>query len=289
MSKEKIQLIAPSHHIYPKHITNAIFSSKKLGYDLKYSPSIHQRTLSFAGSPERRANEIHQAFKDPAVILILAACGGNGCIEILPHLDYKLIKKNPKPIIGFSDISILLNTINQRCGHIMIHGPSQKHSWKHLSKDEQKSIINCIHKKSFKQTFEKKDILFPSTKIIKGKTSGGCLSLLVDSLATPYEIKTKNSILFLEDVDIKGRRLYTLLVQLKLAGKFQKVKAIVLGNFKNCLHAKPYLTNFFKNLTLPTVHTSLFGHGKLNHAFPIGAQAEINFDKKEIRYHFKAR
>ncbi len=292
-NKHYTQLIAPSHYITKSRLKNAESTANMLGFFLKFSPTIKNKYLFYAGDAKRRAQEINQAFKDNSVKLILTARGGNNTIEILPYLNYKTIKKNPKPIVGFSDITILLNTITQKCGITTIHGPTQKQPWNKLKQNERQTLLNCLNQKNYGISFDKNEVInynkIKNKTYITEKSVGGCLSLIVDSLGTPYEIKTKNSILFLEDTNERGRRLYPKLVQLKQAGKLKKVKAVVLGNFHNCLEGKKYVLEFFKKTKIPVIYTGKFGHGKLNLSFPIGTETKINFSNQTISFNFKKK
>lgn len=285
-AKKYAFLIAPAHHVKNKYISNAKYAASVLGLKLKFKKSIKNKYLYYAGTPERRAKEIEYAFLDKNVEVILSAVGGNGTLEVLPYIDFEIIKNNPKTIIGFSDITILLNSIYQRTNLIVVHGPNQTRSWKHLSLNEINSIKNCINKQNFGFKFHKKDVRFLKFGAVHGVTAGGCLSLLVDSLKTPFEIECKDKILFLEDTDVLGRRLYTLLVQLYLSGKLTEAKLVVLGSFYNCEYGIEYVLAFFNKYRIPYIHLDKFGHGYRNFAFPIGAKCVVDTEKCNISFIF---
>ncbi|MFT4309202.1 MAG: S66 peptidase family protein [Candidatus Woesearchaeota archaeon] len=277
----KARIIAPSHRFRRKDYDRAISNMKRLGYSYSHSDKLFDRDLAYAGKAIDRAKDINDAYSDNNTDIIWAIRGGNGSIETLSHIDFAQIKDNPKPMIGYSDVSLLLNVINQKTGVRMIHGPNAAYKVddKYRRSVEQ-SIMDCIDRNHYSMPLVNTNFLGNIT----GKIVGGNLSLVVDSLGTSFEIDTDDSILFFEDLDIKGRRLYTLLVQLYLAGKLN-VNAIVFGHFKNCSHHKHYIRLFVSRYNINAAYTNSFGHGNINIAFPIGDNAIISSKDNSILFY----
>jgi muramoyltetrapeptide carboxypeptidase len=286
--RKKVKLVAPSHHITNKHIENAQQNVKLFEKDLIFDSSIKNKYLYYAGTPQRRAKEINDAYSNNEVDFLFSARGGNSTIEVLPLLDFDLIKANPKPILGFSDVTILLNAISQKTNQVMIHGPTQNKPFVDLPGSVFASIQACLNKKSYGITFLRKDVINAIKGKYVGRVSGGNLFLLINSLATPFEIDTEDSVLFIEGNDLLGRRIYKMLVQLEQAGKFKTVKTVVLGFFRDCPDSKEYLTEFFKRFDFPVIFTEKFGHQDLNIALPIGAKAQVDLEKNKIEFYFGA-
>jgi len=175
-------------------------------------------------------------FADPEVDAVLCARGGYGSNYLLPRLDLELIARNPKPFIGYSDNTCLLTWITDQTGLITFHGPM-------ASKDF--SASHGVDLESWRSALSSQDgweidgpqsgskVLKPGTT--RGRLYGGCLSILVESLGTPYEIRTEDSILFLEDIGAKPYQIDRMLMHLKYAGKLDRVRGIVFGEMSDCV------------------------------------------------------
>jgi len=257
--------------------SNLILTKKRLlelGINkIHYSKNIFSKYLCYAGDFQRRFQELNLAYKSTDS-LIFNIIGGMGAIQILPYLDYKSIKKTNKILIGLSDLTILLNAIYQKTGKRCIHGP---HFGKDIGPSELscKYLIQAINKENYDISFNKKSIL--KEGLADSRIVGGNLELLVRSLGTPYEIETRNKILFLEDYDMKSWRVFDILWQLKVAGKFDKINGIILGYFKECGEdIDIYLKEFFKNFNCPIIMNQQIGHNEPNISIPIGERCIIN-------------
>jgi len=275
---EKAFLIAPSGFI---NKNNLILAEKRLKVikfqKIYYRKDILSHYLEYAGYYKRRAEEINEAYSSSADV-IFAVIGGMGAIHTLPFLDYELINNSNKTLVGSSDVTILLNTIHQRTNARCIHGPNIGKNIS-LSKKSMISLINVLNKKSFIVNINEKDIFkFGNAE---GIIVGGNLELLGRSLGTEFEINTDNKILFLEEYDMKSWRVFDILWQLKLAGKFDKVKGIILGYFTKCGNdISKYLIEFFKEFSYPLIINQPIGHSEPNLAIPVGEYCLINAQDK---------
>lgn len=273
---KKIFLIAPSGYCSKKDLKQGTKNLKFLNFEVKYNPDITKKFYYYAGTPERRSKEINKAYLDKETSIIFGVRGGMGSIHLLDKLNYKKIKKSKKILIGYSDMTILLNSIYQKTGNRCLHGPTAKSKGFHPKTIN--SLKDAINKKNYDIKIKKKDIFiggFSSAKII-----GGNLSLLERSLGTKYEINTKNKILFLEQNAYTARMVYDILWQLKLAGKFDNIKGVILGKFTNCgKDVKKYLRYFFKQFNFPVLFNQPFGHEEPNITIPIGETVIIDTKK----------
>ena len=222
---DTIGVIAPASSFGREAFERGCEHLRQLGYKIFFHESITEKELYFAGSAERRAWELHQMFEKRFVKAILCARGGYGSNYLVPHLNLDLIRANPKFLMGYSDITSLLTHIHDQTGLVTYHGPMVARDFA----DAESAIdftaplsasVDCAQIRSGE---------------VSGKLYGGCLSILVASLGTPYEIQPDDSILFLEDVAAKPYQIDRMLMQLKLAGKLERVKGIIFGEMPDCV------------------------------------------------------
>ena len=203
-------------------------------YRLVYLPSIFERDGYFAGSVERRVNEIHEMFAHPDVKAVLCARGGYGCNYLLPHLDLDLIRANPKIFVGCSDITTLLTYLCDGAGLVTFHGPMVAGDFARPGGFNQKSWQDALCNTGEEVSFNTDGVVPLVEGTAEGVLYGGCLSLLCASLGTPYEVRTEGTILFIEDRAERPYRIDRMLMQLKLAGKLDGVAGIVFGEMIDC-------------------------------------------------------
>jgi muramoyltetrapeptide carboxypeptidase len=234
---------------------------------------------------------------------IFPGTGGYGTTRILDQLDYDIIKNNPKVLVGFSDITGLHLAINKMTGLTTFHTPSPMYG---LGSEENLSPISDYY---FWQAIEENnpngytiDVnLFELGESVitlhggngKGELIGGNLSLINTLMGTPYEIETKGKILFIEDVGEAPYRIDRYFSQLRMAGKFDHLKGVILGKFTRRAKEPPdddnsftmmgVLEQYFSNLGVPVIANFPIGHYKYNVSFPIGVMAEIDADKQTVR------
>lgn len=233
---DTIGIIAPSGPVNREKFEAGIARLRELGFNPVFSESIFNRELFFAGSVRRRVDELHEMFRLPEVKAIICARGGYGANHLLPHLNLGLIARNPKIFCGYSDVTMLLTHFHDTTGLIVFHGPM-------LSRDFARA--DGVHfgsfsyastgQQSWNLTASDSPTLIPLIPgIAEGKLYGGCLSLMVASIGTPYEIQTADTILFIEDLGEWPYRIDRMLMHLRYAGKLEKVRGIVFGEMLEC-------------------------------------------------------
>lgn len=291
---DTIGLIAPGSYISEDELKDSIENLEKLGYKVAYTEKILAKTGYLAGDDKSRADEVNSMFADKKINGIICARGGYGCARILPMLDYNLIKNNPKIIVGYSDITALLNGIYSETGLITFHGPVGISSFNDFSVTYFNEVL--VH--------PEKDLVLISAKgedekdnsgiqtIVSGKAQGeligGNLSVLNSLIGTKYDFDGSGKIIFLEEIGEEPYRIDRMLTQLIQSGKFDKAAGIAMGVFKNCEPKEKdpsFSTSFslmevlfdrLSNLNIPVIYGLSFGHIKNKFTLPVGIIAELN-------------
>jgi len=271
-------IVTPSYLIKKKRdFTGGINQLTTLGFNV-----INPEFPRGLPSPREKAKQIHAAFEDPEVDMIMALRGGYSVMKSLPFIDFELIQKHPKIIAGFSDLSALLNPIFERTGLVTLHAPMV------INLDTPtaftlKSLMNAVKGYPEKNLFKGARCKVYNPGSATGILKGGNLITLTALIDTDWEIDTAGSILFLEDVDEKLHEVDRFLTQWALAGKFKGVKALILGDFRGISSRKVYdILASQMALDFPVVHCPYIGHVDNKITLPIGAEVELNTDRKQL-------
>lgn len=233
-------------------------------------------------SPEEKAEQIHRAFTDPDIDLILAQRGGYSAMKSLPFIDFDLIRKHPKVIAGFSDLSALLNQIHERSGLVTLHAPMVINLDKPTAFTV-KSFLSALNGFPEKNLFKGAPVTVYHPGVAAGVLKGGNLITLTALIDTDWEIETGGAVLFLEDVDEKLHEVDRYLTQWILSGKFKGVKGLILGDFRGIRNSRVFeiLTSQME-VDFPVVHTPYVGHVKNKITLPVGAEVELNTESKQL-------
>ncbi|KPJ68194.1 MAG: hypothetical protein AMJ43_01100 [Coxiella sp. DG_40] len=276
---------------------------EKLGLKVVFGNHIYARDAYFAGTDKDRADDLNQMFANNKIKAIIEIRGGYGCAGILPLINYKLIKKHPKILMGFSDVTALLLAIHKETGLITFHGPLAIEPWPQFTVDYIKKVLFD----GVAVTFENPtDELDPSQDIIQtqdriqvinggsaeGELIGGNLTILVSLLGTKYEPDWKNKILFVEDIGIKNYQIDRMLSQLQLAGVFKQIKGFIFGECTKCevsdgsygaLTIQQILERYIKPAGIPSFMGAAFGHDPNNFTLPEGIMVTMNANDGTIK------
>lgn len=232
---DTVGIIAPASGFRHDDFEAGCAELLRLGYQPFYLPSIFDRELYFAGLAERRVRELHEMFARPEVKAVLCARGGYGCNYLLPHLDLDLIGSNPKIFAGCSDVTTLLTYLCDATGLVTFHAPMLAGDIARPGGFDEAAWLAALSSSSaYHREFSPEEVEPLAEGVAEGMLYGGCLSLLCASLGTPYEIRTQGTILFIEDRAERPYRIDRMLMQLKLAGKFDGVRGIVFGEMIDC-------------------------------------------------------
>lgn len=288
---DTIGIIAPASNIKRDSLDAGCKALRRMGYEPFYLDSILERDLYFAGSAERRARELHEMFAHDEVRAIVCARGGYGANYLLKTLDLRNIKAHPKIFVGYSDVTSLLTYILDSTGLATFHGPMVTKDFAHVDGVDAASweaALNAVPawKIEFGAESGAKSLQSGSAE---GILYGGCLSLLVASLGTPYEIHTAGTILFIEDTAEKPFQIDRMLMQLKLAGKFEDVRGIVFGEMLDCVQTRnqdytleEVILRAVGNLGVPIAYGLRSGHvSQRNITLPFGVRAALDVSEKE--------
>jgi len=282
---DTVGIIAPAGPIQPDALEAGCATLLRMGYRPFYLPSILERDLYFAGSLERRLNELHEMFRRKEIRAILCARGGYGCNYLLPRLDLQLIRRNRKIFAGCSDVTTLLTYMCDAAGLVTFHSPMAAGDFGRPDGiDEEAWFAAIASTKGYEREFDAGEAQPLANGTAEGILYGGCLSLLCASLGTPYEIHTRGTILFMEDLNEPPYRIDRLLMQLKLAGKFKGVKGIIFGEMRRCDQrgAEDYtlqqvIERVLGDLHVPIAFGLKSGHvSSRNFTLPFGVRAKLH-------------
>jgi muramoyltetrapeptide carboxypeptidase len=271
-----------------------------MGLVPKAAPHLAARWGYLAGKDEQRAADVNAMFADRQVRAIFAVRGGWGSARILPHLDWKTIRANPKLLIGFSDITALHMAIAARAGFTTIHGPNAASSWGALSWESFRAVAFEGQTPTYASPAAAEDRLAQRTGRVRtfraGKASGpligGNLTVLTALMGTPYLPDFDGAILFIEDIDEAEYRIDRMLTQLALGGVLKRVAGLVFGQCTDCRARGPSYGGFtlsqvlqqhLEPLGVPAFQGALFGHVPNQFSLPVGVRAEIDAGAGTIR------
>jgi len=231
---DTVGIVAPASNIKRELLDKGCEALRQLGYQPFYFDSILEQDLYFAGSPERRARELEEMFVRDDVRAILCARGGYGTNYLLGKLDPAKIVAHPKIFVGYSDITTLLTCFADSARFVTFHGPMVTKDFALPDGIDLESWTAAMSGMSGWETSADSGAFGLVDGNAEGILYGGCLSILVASLGTPHEIRTSGTILFLEDVNAKPYQVDRMLMQLKLTGKLNEVRGLVLGEMLDC-------------------------------------------------------
>ncbi|MEE4360157.1 MAG: LD-carboxypeptidase [Pseudomonadales bacterium] len=268
---------------------------RSLGFQVKAAPGVFARTQYLAGTDAQRANDLNALFADPDVDAIFCLRGGYGSARILPLLDYELIAANPKVLLGYSDITALLNAIRLRTGLVTFHGPIAGQNFSPYTYEEFRRVLvapAATTRIGAAPLFEARPGVVERdnrlTPIVPGRAEGrlvgGNLTLLVHLLGTPFEPDFDDAILFLEDVDEAPYSVDRMLTHLWLAGVFQRVAGVALGKFTeadydgNTFSIEEVIRDRFEPLGVPTLKGLMIGHVEDQTVVPAGVMAGLDVE-----------
>ncbi len=286
-----VALIAPSSSANPEGLAEAIKSVKEFGLEPKVYESCRANHGHVSGPDELRAGDVNKAFLDDEVKGIICLRGGYGTPRILDKIDYEAISKHPKIFLGYSDITGLHTPINKISKLVTFHGPMPAPAWKdkldpYTKGYLEKILFGCGPLGEVKNPEgEEIHTLVPGTA--KGMLVGGNLSLLANALGTPYEIDTKDKILFIEDTGESVYRIDGMFSSMRLAKKFSDAKGIIIGTFERCPREKKntgyedlplmqVIEEIIKPIGVPTIYNFRAGHNYPQPTLPLGINVELD-------------
>jgi muramoyltetrapeptide carboxypeptidase len=293
----RIAIVAPAGTPKPDRLRKGIAILKQHGYEISVAPQVRKKLGYLAGDDKTRAGALMNAFSDNTIDAIFAGRGGYGCLRLLPFLDFKVIKSCPKPLVGYSDLTVLLLAIYKKCDMITFHGPMVSTE---LGKSLKSYTLGYFFK-ALEQTNPLGIIRLPAAYRLgafgggkaAGPIVGGNLSLMARMTGTGFLPSFKNKIIFMEDTEEEPYRLDAYLAQLFLATDITQANGFIIGEMTRTEprygHSKSWtamevVKDYLAKLGKPVITNFPCGHGKEKITIPIGIKVAIDADKKIVEF-----
>ena len=285
---DTIGVVAPSSPIIGNNIeelNKAKEIVEKSGFKVKYSKNIFSNTNGYSSTAKEKAEDINEMFADKEVKMIWCAKGGNNSNSTFEYLDYELIKKNPKIICGYSDITSITNMITEKTGLVTFSGTN----FKTIATDETdfsyKQALSRFVNGSLEFGPENEKYITIQKGKTEGELIGGNISLIRGMVAGKYSLDFTDKILFLEELGFETDPAGTSnnLYYMKQNGVFDKIKGLWIGNYEHesGISLEKIITDVLEGEhKFPIIKSNNFGHIERKIAIPIGTKAEINTNEK---------
>jgi len=297
---DTVAMVAPASATFKTvELDIARESLEALGLKVKIGGHLLDRHGYLAGQDKDRADDINRFFADPAVRAVLPIRGGWGSSRLLPFLDFDAIRRNPKVVLGFSDITALLLSIHAKTGLVTFHGPNGMGRWDEFSVNWVKQILFDAQAVTLENPHEKGELLVQTENriqtitpgVVRGRILGGNLTVLTAIIGSPYLPNFDNCILFLEDVGEDIYRIDRMMTTLKLAGVLGRIRGFVFGTCSECEPGQGYgsltleevFNDHIKPLNVPAWQGAMIGHRQPQFTIGQGIQVEIDASAGRIK------
>jgi muramoyltetrapeptide carboxypeptidase len=289
-----VGLVAPGGHTSDAAIEQAVQHIESLGFRVKQGTYLREVWGNYGGTVAARIADLHAMFRDPEVKAIWAIRGGSGCISLLRHLDYRLIRTHPKILLGYSDITALHLAIHRHAGLVTFHGPvasstPSDYATEHLLAVLTEPRPSYTIPMSLDNDRRALDEPWYATRTVHegvatGPLIGGNLSLVSALAGTPYAADFAGSLLFLEEVNEEPYRIDRWMTQLDLSVGFDKAAGVMIGICENCgpqgdgpsLTLDETLDVHLTPLRVPAVTGYSFGHIRNQFTIPVGVKGRLD-------------
>jgi len=273
-----IGVVAPAGAVDEASLEAGVRVLENAGFRVRVGAAVRKKNGFLAGSDAERAADLHDMFCDPEVKAIIAARGGYGSGRLLALLDPTVVREHPKIFVGHSDISFLLNDFVQRAGLVTFHGPLITGLQQRPEATEH--LLTMLKGERVGWNVAAREVVQPGTA--EGPLAGGCLSVVVAMLGTPYAVRTDGCLLFLEDVNEKPYRVDRMLTQLRQAGALDRVVGVIFGEMSGCVAAEfervsvyDVIAEAFADAPYPVAFGLPSGHGVGTLTLPLGVRARL--------------
>lgn len=284
---DTVGVVATSAAVEREYLERGVGVLGAMGYRVKVSAHALDRAGIFAGSDRDRAHELNSFFADDDVRAIFGARGGYGCGRLLPLIDFPAIARSPKIFLGFSDATFLLNALVERAATVAFHGPMVAMDFANgLTARSSEHLVRLLGGETRHFELEAREALHPGSA--EGPLIGGCLSVVVAMLATPFAPRCDGRILLLEDTGEKAYRVDRMLVQLRQSGVFERAAGVVFGAIRpveGSALERARIAEFAAEQTAggcPVLFGIEAGHGTENLTLPLGMQARIDGARRRL-------
>jgi muramoyltetrapeptide carboxypeptidase len=279
---DTVAVIAPGSAAKRGRILRGTRYLERLGFLVRVLPQAFARSGHFAGGDGRRAAALRRALVDRSVRAIFLTRGGFGSARLLPLVGADLARCGPKILVGYSDATSLLTFATGKLGWVTFHGPMVATDLSKLTAVDRASLLGTLRGE------RPAPIRLGTTLrrgVAEGRIFGGCLSILVSLLGTPYAVDLSKRILFLEDVNEEPYSLDRMLTQLRQTGQLAKARGIVFGEMRNC-GARRELLGVLRERTadlgIPVAFGLPSGHGRGKRTVPLGVRVRLDTGRRTL-------
>jgi muramoyltetrapeptide carboxypeptidase len=295
-----VGLIAPGGYTSDAAIDKAVQHIESLGFRVKLGTYLRDVWGNYGGTVAARIADLHAMFRDPDVKAIWAIRGGSGCISLLRHLDYRLIRTHPKILLGYSDITALHLAIHRHAGLVTFHGPVASSTPSDYATEHLLAVLTAPRESytipmSAENDRRALEAPWYATRTVhagvaEGPLIGGNLSLVSALAGTPYAADFTGSLLFLEEVNEEPYRIDRWMTQLDLAVGFDKAAGVMIGICENCgpqgdgpsLTLDETLDVHLQPLRVPAVTGYSFGHIRNQFTMPVGIRGRLDTEARTL-------
>lgn len=296
----RVALVAPAGPLLERDdLTRADALCRALGYEPVLGPHARHRQGYLAGTDEERLGDLNAALRDASVDAIWCIRGGYGTTRILDRIDFEALARRPRPLIGFSDITTILNAAVSRAGVVAFHGPVARAPMAAFSRRHFERVLACAEPAGrLGRLPAPPDVLIPrqdrivtlSSGVAEGPLAGGNLTLLQCLIGTPYFPELDGAILFLEDVGEDLYRVDRMLAHLRMVGALDRLAGVLVGRFTDlernmadgALGFDEVLETYFGRLGIPAGFGFPVGHIDDQWTLPLGVRARFDADAGEL-------
>ena len=281
-----VGIIAPAGFTTDAALEKAVANIESLGLRARLGNNVHYVYGNYAGTVEQRLADLHAMFRDPEIKAVWAIRGGSGCISLLEHIDYKLIRAHPKVLIGYSDITCLHLALLRHAGLVTFHGPVASSTFSEYAVEHLRNVLMTPHARYTIAMYAEHTPRVVHGGVATGRLIGGNLSLVSALVGTLYAADFKEAILYLEEVNEEPYRIDRMLCQLQLSQGLRRAAAVMIGVNENCEAAEgdsaltldDTLDQHLLPLTRPAVTGYSFGHIRNQFTIPVGIRARLDAD-----------
>jgi muramoyltetrapeptide carboxypeptidase len=282
----RIGVIAPAGCVERDALLRGVQAIRNHGFEVELSSRILDSKGYLAGDERNRAEDLINFFQRNDINAIFCARGGFGSAQLLPYLIQSNFRPAPKIFAGYSDVTFLLNWINNRFGMVTFHAPMvAMELGRGVNGRTQEFFWGLLTGAKSEWQIDLGDVI--RTGKAEGEMMGGCLSVLVTTLGTPYEIRTDGKLLFLEDIGERPYRVERMLTHLKMAGKLDRLAGLVFGDFTNCeaegsRSVLQIINEIFAQAPYPVVTGMPAGHGREHITLPFGSNMLLDGNSRSL-------
>ncbi|WP_194777359.1 S66 peptidase family protein [Pararhodonellum marinum] len=293
---DRVGLISPSAATAESmQILFAKEALEALGFEVETGKHLFNRRGHLAGTDTERAADLNEMFANPEIKAVICIRGGSGAARILPMIDYESISANPKPILGYSDVTALHLAIHAKTGLITFHGPNGTGSWNRFNVKQIEKVFFERELVRFENELVKGDDLVIKQNriqtirpgIAEGEIIGGNLTVLTALAGSPYLPSFEGKILFLEDIREDPYKIDRMMSTLKLMGALDQIKGFIFGQCTDCSPSGGYgsltleqiLEDYILPLNIPAYRGAMIGHVDKQFVIPVGARVSMDAEK----------